>query len=98
MLPSLRQLIADGMRGLARTQARDLPELARLSRGADTLEWCDERDLVPRFVGNPYADPIRIEQLEEDLDAIQGALDDWIASKLAKPAEFRDRLLRLLSN
>ena len=94
-MPSLRPLIADGMRGLAHTQARDLPELARLSRGAGTLEWCDERDPD----SDPCPDPWRaeqIEELEEKLQYISDALDEWVVDGMKQPAAFRDRLRALI--
>ncbi len=101
MLPSLRPLIAESMRAMAHRRpirvTTHLNEHLRLLDGADTLDWCDAND-----PDNELSDCLglaaQIESLEDDLDAIQAALDDWIASKMARPADFRDKLRRLVDS
>ena len=91
MLPSLRPLIAEGMRAMADAKIKQYPggwqpfmeaELTRLEHGAQTLEWCDAND--PEVTDE--ADD-RVVELASALSDIRAALVAWDTSTNAKRHE-----------
>ncbi len=65
--------------------------------GAATLRWCAEREETEEGAARLFDEQL-ICDLEAQLDQVLQALDDWQLTKLARPAEFRDRLAAILDN
>ena len=99
MLPSLRPLIADGMRAMALCQSAFHVTAGglRLLDGARTLEWCDAND-PNNALGGCEDFAAEVEDRNDRLASIEDALQDWTLTKMKQPAAFRDRLTKLLED
>jgi hypothetical protein len=103
-LASNRDLIADILDGLARMEPLIGWEPAlrrgRLWRGADTLRWCDDFEVV-NDCDIAESDLMVVQDLaetyEERLDKIGVVLTAWVADGMRKPAAFRDRVAALVA-
>lgn len=103
MLATNRHVIADILANLAHDQFRrpsfnpdKIPGRGEtLFNGAATLRWIEGNGYD---LDAPDCDELnaQVEQLQAAMESVEAALDDWMADKLAKPAAFRDRLLKIL--